>query len=92
MVGSWDLRGVTMLCVRAPLLPPWGLPRSSARILIAKVCVSGCTDFHVFLPNGICAGFKRRCHSCFFRGGSEEDRGVFRDTFFFELFDDFCDF
>ena len=54
-------------------LPPWGLPRSSAKILLAKVCLLAClSEFSGFLPNGICTGFKRRCHSCFFGGGSDE--------------------
>ena len=81
-------------------IAPLGLPRSSAKILLAKVCVKT-PDFHGFLSNGICTGFKRRCHSVFSevvqkrvrqKRPLSKDRGVFRDTFFSNFLTFFCDF
>ena len=70
----------------------------------ACVCLSVylsvfCTHFRGFLPSGICAGFKRRCHSVYFQRCSKgvpkkstfkEDWSDFQGTVFFRTFSDFC--
>ena len=40
----------------------------------AWVCLLSCTDFRGFLPNGICAGYKRRYHSVFWNRVRKEVR------------------
>ena len=84
-------------------LPPWGLPRSSARILIAKVCLFVClsvrlfSDFYriVYAPASNADAI--RVFSEVVQKRVRQKRPLSKDRrfpghVFFELFDDFCDF
>ena len=82
--------------------PLWGLPSrvpQHRKSLCLSVCLSVCTDFRHPVPSGICAGFKRRCHSVYFQRCSKgvpkkstfkEDWSDFQGTVFFRTFSDFC--
>ena len=85
--------------------PLWGLPSRVPQHrthLGLCVCLSVCTDFDGFLPNGICTVFKHRCHSVYFQRCSKgvpkkstfkEDWSDFQGTSFFpELFGFLCNF
>ena len=81
------------------LLPPWGLPRSSAKILLAKVCLFVCVSgFRPIFTEWHMRRLQTQMPFVFFGGGSEE--GPSKTTFkqgsrrfpghgFFELFYDF---
>ena len=82
--------------------PLWGLPSRVPQHrthLGLFVCVSVCTDFEGFLPNGIWIGFKRRCHSVFCQRCSKRvpEKSTFKDGWssfpghvFFVTFLDSC--
>ena len=63
-----NARIVASLYSNAHFCPLWGLPSRVPQHRTHLGVFVFCTDFRWFLPGGICAGFKRRCHWAFSRG------------------------